>query len=79
MNNAAMHMTKRELTTDMQIKAFLHCGKCLKELVDQGGGSPRDYARLSVGWTAKGFQVWCNRHDCNVMHVDFEGRKHPAV
>jgi hypothetical protein len=65
-----------------QIKMFLHCGKCLDELKAQaareGSASPRDYARLSVGWTPLGIQVWCNRHDLNVLHVDFEGFQHPG-
>lgn len=38
----------------------------------------RDYARLNVGFTPVGLQVWCVRHDCNVLHVDFEGYKHPG-
>ncbi len=64
------------------IAMFLHCGKCLVEVgaiaEREGSASPRDYARLSVGWTAVGLQVWCNRHDANVLHVDFEGYQHPA-
>lgn len=67
---------------EQQISMFLHCGKCLREVQEkaqqEGTASPRDYARLSVGWTPIGLQVWCNRHDCNVMHVDFEGHQHPA-
>jgi hypothetical protein len=67
-------MTNPENT--LRIGAYLHCGKCLEER--PLGQSPRDWARLSVGWTDKGLQVWCARHDVNVMHVDFEGAKHPA-
>ncbi|MEY9493800.1 hypothetical protein [Bradyrhizobium elkanii] len=59
-----------------EIGTFLHCGLCLHEL--PAGTSPRDYAALEVGWTPQGLQVWCQRHDCNVLHVDFEGQKHPA-
>lgn len=33
---------------------------------------------LQHGWTPIGFQVWCTRHNANVVHVDFEGVKHPA-
>lgn len=55
---------------------FLHCGVCLHEKpADQ---TPREYARLQVSWTKVGLQVWCVRHECNVLHVDFEGQKHPA-
>jgi hypothetical protein len=40
--------------------------------------NPAEHARLEAGWTALGFQVWCRRHDVNVIHVDFEGAQHPA-
>lgn len=33
---------------------------------------------LRVSFTDVGLQVWCLRHNCNVIHIDFEGRKHPA-
>lgn len=56
---------------------FYHCAKCVTEL--PAGESPRDWARLSVGATAVGIQIWCVRHDCNVAHIDFEGYKHPAI
>ena len=56
---------------------FLHCKKCLKKLpADQ---SPRDYASIEAGWTKSGLQLWCKRHEINIMHVDFEGQQHPAV
>ena len=61
---------------------YVHCGLCLNEVQELAGrlgkASPRDYARLSFGWTKWGLQIWCNRHDCNVVHVDFEGVTHPA-
>jgi hypothetical protein len=59
-----------------EIGAFIHCGLCLAELPD--GTSPRDRARIEIGWTVRGFQAWCVRHECNIMHVDFEGQQHPA-
>lgn len=68
--------SRREPSSDRVIQAFMHCGKCLKEL--PSGTSPREYARLEAGWTEQGFQLWCVRHEVNVMHVDFEGQKHPA-
>jgi hypothetical protein len=37
--------------------------------------APKDWARLSVGWTKKGLQVWCARHEINVVHLDFMGQK----
>ncbi len=60
-----------------QIRSFIHCGECLKEL--PVGTSPREWGQLEVGFTPLGIQVWCKRHERNVMHMDLEGRKHPAV
>lgn len=59
-----------------QIQAFMHCGLCLRSVPPNL--SAAEYAELEVGWTARGFQVWCRRHDVNVCHVDFEGTKHRA-
>lgn len=65
-----------------EIQIFWHCRKCVEEVkqiaAEQGTASPRDYARLSVGFTPLGLQVWCVRHDQNVAHIDFEGCQHPA-
>src|SRR5579872_7134082 len=63
-----------------QILIYIHCVLCLQEWEDgkAPGQSPRDYSRLEIGWTTPGFQIWCVRHNCNVLHMDFEGRKHPA-
>ncbi len=58
------------------ITMFMHCRRCLAEKsADQ---SPREFARLEVGFTEIGLQVWCVRHGCNVLHIDFEGQRHPA-
>ncbi len=55
------------------IQMYLHCGLCLNEMPANG------YTQsLEVGWTAHGIQVWCKTHDANVLHIDFEGGKHPA-
>lgn len=69
-------MTSREIPNTLSIHLYFHCGLCLGALPD--GTSPREYAQLEVGWTLQGFQVWCRRHECNVIHVDFEGQKHRA-
>lgn len=57
-----------------KIEMFFHCKKCMKE-VDNLHMSPREYAEVEVGWTKKGFQVWCKRHEMNIVHVDFLGQK----
>ena len=62
---------------DNNIKLFFHCSLCLIELPDDT--SPGDWVQIEAGWTEQGFQVWCKRHDCNVIHVDFEGQIHPAT
>jgi hypothetical protein len=59
-----------------QIERYMHCGQCIRELPT--GTSPRDYSSVEVGWTVFGLQVWCKRHECNVLHVDFEGMQHLA-
>lgn len=65
---------------ERNISMFLHCRECLEEWKahEAPGESPKSYARFSVGWTALGLQVICNRHDLNVLHIDFEGAQHPA-
>ena len=67
---------KRKIPVTKKIKMFLHCKKCLDEL--PGDQSPRDYAAIEAGWTKLGLQLWCKRHEKNIIHVDFEGQRHPA-
>jgi len=66
------------IENENKIKAYLHCSLCIEEVRKIGGMSPKDYARTQFGWTKRGIQVWCNRHNCNIIHIDFEGEKHPA-
>lgn len=67
---------------DNNIVAYLHCSKCLEEMKAdpelEAALSPKEYSKVQVGWTKQGLQVWCNRHECNIVHIDFEGNKHPA-
>ena len=65
------------LATENVIEMFFHCGRCLEGV--PRGVSPREWAQLEVGWTKEGIQVWCKRHELNVMHIDFEGQQHPAT
>lgn len=58
-----------------QLVAVMHCRQCLKEFDDQGMGvliSPEDYAELDVGWTPTGIQVWCRRHNYNVLCLELK-------
>lgn len=66
----------RDVPNTLEIVRYMHCALCLAEL--PAGESPASFARLSVGFTKLGVQVWCARHEANVMHVDFEGACHPA-
>ena len=62
---------------DNCIIAFLHCELCIKELPH--GISPSDWASTEIGFTEVGIQMWCKRHDCNIIHINFEGAEHPAM
>lgn len=52
-----------------EIEMYLHCRRCMEEDLR---------TKIGVGWTLIGIQVWCENHDCNILHVDFEGHQHPA-
>jgi hypothetical protein len=56
------------------------CAKCADEVAagDAGAVSIAEYQRLDVGFSPHGFQVWCRRHDVNVVHLDFDGGR-PAA
>tara|TARA_B100000212_G_C27179116_1_gene449518 strand:+ start:395 stop:610 length:216 start_codon:yes stop_codon:yes gene_type:complete len=56
-----------------KIEMFIHCKKCVKERGEFI--SPRDYASLEFGYTKKGFQLWCVRHDENVLAIDLLEQK----
>ena len=60
-----------------EIKLFIHCGMCLNEGAPEGE-SPQSHQYIEAGWTELGLQIWCNRHDVNIVHINFEGKKHPA-
>jgi len=66
----------RAIPLNNSIGLYFHCSQCLAK--KPKGISPREWASLEVGWTKLGFQVWCKRCEVNIVHVDFEGVKHPA-
>jgi len=57
------------------IKEPVVCSKCFEEMSKgySDAASLQDYARLDVGFTDQGLQVWCRRHELNVVHIDFDG------
>lgn len=75
---------KPELDNSNQITAYLHCGLCLVEYKDPENNeearnaSPAEFSRTQAGWTPRGLQIWCWRHNVNVTNIDFEGQQHPA-
>ena len=60
-----------------KIEMFFHCKECLNERPPLT--SPQEWSDNEVGWTAKGLQVWCKRHDRNVMDLDFKEQKVEVV
>lgn len=66
-----------EFSDKLCIRQYLHCRLCLEQL--PRNESPEHWARLAVGMTKQGLQVWCVRHRCNVLHVDYQGQKHPGI
>ena len=70
-------LPKMQLTSDNQIESFFHCRQCIEKMPE--GVSPEEWSHLEVGFTPLGIQVWCIRHGCNVVSIDFEGHRHPAI
>jgi hypothetical protein len=76
------------VSNDHEIQMCSHCGLCFEEWKqaqlpghedqESAGISMRDYARLEVGFTRLGVQIWCLRHGMNVINIDFQGAVHPA-
>lgn len=63
-------------SNENNIGMYLHCKICASAIPE--GESPATHARIAVGWTPVGIQIWCSRHDINIMHIDFQGNRHPA-
>ena len=58
-----------------EIMGVMHCKKCLDE---KPGGDREDHAahaQLDIGWTPEGIQVWCRRHDTNVLSLTLKGEE----
>ena len=63
-----------------QIKEPIVCVKCSDELA-QGltdAKSIQDYSRIDVGFTNRGLQIWCQRHQLNICHINFDGSEPEA-
>jgi len=53
-----------------KILGYWNCMLCLEDLPE--GVSADEYQDVTAGFTSKGMQVWCKRHDCNIIFLDFE-------
>ena len=63
----------------LNIDSYVACAKCAEELADiEPKISLQDYAAIDVGFTNWGLQVWCRRHQVNIVHLDFGGKQMPA-
>lgn len=62
------------------IEQNIICSKCETEFLlgSTDSRSLQDYSRLDIGFTSIGVQVWCRRHDANVVHIDFASQKPTA-
>ena len=60
-----------------KITTYIHCAMCMEEV--PAGESMMDYALEEIGFTPQGIQVWCRRHNANIIHLDFEGQKFSPV
>lgn len=71
--------TAPRIKAELSITSYIHCSRCIDEwLASDRSVSPADYSRTQSGFTELGLQVWCNRHNVNVVHIDFQGARHPA-
>ena len=59
------------------IKEPIVCETCLKEYAafQNPDITLRDYIKVDVGFSRNGIQVWCQRHNKNVCHIDFESKR----
>ncbi len=62
---------------ESKIHTHITCALCYEEIPN--GVSMKEYNEREVGFTTEGIQVWCMRHNCNIMHLDFDGQKMAAI
>ena len=66
--------TSPHIPNTRSILQHVLCATCVRESVSTGE-RPTEYSSLEVGLTKHGLQVWCTRHNVNVVHIDFQGIK----
>jgi len=67
--------TDQSIPNTKEIIEYLNCAQCLIEIAESHEPIEQDF---DIGWTELGFQVWCSRHNVNLIHIDFEGHQHPV-
>lgn len=60
-----------------QIQKPIVCVKCSAEFENglSDAASLQNYSRLDVGFTKRGLQIFCRRHELNVCHLNFNNQK----
>jgi len=61
------------MTIPNNIFMNFNCRECTQEYMDGKYGknkSVQEMSRITVGRTKRGIQVWCVRHDKNIVDVD---------
>ena len=56
------------------IKRKIYCSLCVNDWLDKreelGDLDLIEYQHLTLGATESGVQVWCNKHDVNIIEID---------
>ena len=60
-----------------KIKEPIVCVKCSSEFLSgqTDSKSMQEYSKIDVGFTERGLQIWCQRHQLNICHINFDGKK----
>ena len=60
-----------------KIKEPIVCLKCSNEFLSgkTDSKSLQEYSKIDVGFTKRGLQIWCQRHQLNICHINFDGKK----
>ena len=63
-----------------QIKEPIVCVECSDEFMtgQTDTKSLQDYSKIDVGFSDRGLQIWCQRHQLNICHINFNGEKPEA-
>ena len=57
-----------------EIVSYFHCKQCLSKYLETFGNYEQ---KIEAGFTKYGVQAWCKNCNQNIIHIDFQGQKHP--